>query len=97
MALSKQIKLSAFITKTCEGQLLLEQQEEVSIDAYIKVVKVEASKPTSQILLEITGSKIAVLRNYSFDADLADSAPNHIKQAYEHLKTLQEFADAADC
>jgi hypothetical protein len=97
MALSKQLKLTAFTTKTCEGQLLFEQQEDILVSAYIKVTKVEATKPTSQIFLEITGDKIVLFRSYFFEADLAETASNHIKQAYVYLKTLPEFSDAVDC
>ena len=35
------------------------------------------------------------IRNYSCDYDLEGDNP--IKQAYEHLKTLPEFAGAIDC
>ena len=97
MALSKQLQLTASIIKTCEGQLLSEQQEDICIPVYVKVFKVEASKPSSQIHVEISGNKIAIVRNYSFEADLGEAAPNHIKQAYQFLKTLPEFADAVDC
>ena len=97
MALTKQLQLQAFITKTCEGQLLSETQEDVSASFYIKVFKVEASKPLSRVFVEMNGNGIALVRNYTFQADLGDAAANHIKQAYLHLKTLPEFSDATDC
>jgi hypothetical protein len=34
-------------------------------------------------------------RGYYFNLDM--NGENPIKQAYEHLKTLPEFADAVDC
>jgi hypothetical protein len=97
MALTKQLQLRAFITKTCEGQLLSETQEDVSASFRIKVFKVEASKPLSCAFVEMNGNGIALMRNYTFQADLGDAAANHIKQAYEYLKTLPEFAGAVDC
>ncbi|APM39386.1 hypothetical protein [Clostridium kluyveri] len=33
---------------------------------------------------------------YHFAPSIEDSAPNFIKQGYEHLKTLDEFKDAID-
>ena len=97
MALSKQLELTAFATKVCEGHILSKQQEDIVISAYIKVVKIEALKPTSRMYVEISDSKIFISRSYYFDADLGDLAPNHIKQAYLHLKSLPEFADAVNC
>jgi hypothetical protein len=97
MALSKQFELIAFVTKMCEGQLLSEQQETNAIPAYIKVTKIEVLKPTSRIHVKIGDSTVSISRSYYFDADLSDSAPNHIKQAYQFLKTLPEFSDAVDC
>lgn len=34
---------------------------------------------------------------YNFVPSVEDTAPNFIKQAYEHLKTLPEYVDAIDC
>ena len=97
MALTKQLQLKAFLTKTCEGQLLSETQEDVLASFYIKVFKVEASKPLSRAFVEMSGNGIALMRQYTFQADHDDAAANHIKQAYEYLKTLPEFSDATDC
>ena len=33
---------------------------------------------------------------YTFQSSVANDAPNDIKQCYEHLKTLPEFAGAVD-
>lgn len=34
---------------------------------------------------------------YHFVPSVADGALNFIKQGYEYLKTLEEYADAVDC
>ena len=34
---------------------------------------------------------------YHFIPSVEDTAPNFIKQGYEYLKTLEEYADAVDC
>ena len=36
-------------------------------------------------------------RIYSFVPNVADDAPNFIRQGYDYLKTLPEFEDAMDC
>ncbi|WP_340398119.1 hypothetical protein NST50_15550 [Paenibacillus sp. FSL E2-0202] len=34
---------------------------------------------------------------FTFESSVDDDAPNDIKQCYEHLKMLPEFAGAIDC
>ena len=66
-------------------------------DAYWKVSTVSGDKETLMVsVVVLTSSKSELLdeRAYWFTPDL--DGPNFIKQAYEHLKTLPEFADAAD-
>lgn len=43
-----------------------------------------------------SGKEPVQLRNYNFPCSVTDDAPNFIKQGYEYLKTLPEFADAID-
>lgn len=72
---------------------------QVPVGAYIRVT-------------HVAGSKNEVTANAAFHKDSADgemfqscaytfkpsmNGGNFIKQAYEHLKTLPEFADAQDC
>jgi hypothetical protein len=44
---------------------------------------------------ESEGSKPIDFRGYYFNLDM--DGENPVKQAYIHLKTLPEFADAVDC
>lgn len=71
----------------------------VSFDeAYIKVESLSGNKEQMRVSVstykkqneQIIGSK-----NYSFTPNL--TGKNFIAQAYSHLKTLDEFADANDC
>jgi len=67
-------------------------------DCYIKVATVIASKSEGQATVVFsakTKDLILFERNFLFPIDL--EGPNPIKQAYLHLKTLPEFADAIDC
>jgi hypothetical protein len=69
-------------------------------NAYIKVSKVEFSKQSSIYVLEYKKSQneIQLLQTKfgEFKAEI-ESIDNPIKQAYLHLKSLPEFADAVDC
>jgi hypothetical protein len=67
-------------------------------NAYIKVVKVNGDKTTItasvDTLTEVNGQQISRV-DYIFSHDLNNG--NVIAQAYQHLKTLPEFAGAVDC
>lgn len=67
-------------------------------NAYIKVESISGSKENMVVKVIYLKQKdeIKVKRkDFSFIPDL--NGANFIKQAYEHLKTLPEFADAEDC
>lgn len=62
---------------------------------YIKVQRVAGDKTLVNVDVLLTGDSINGKRFYSFAPDL--NGPNFIKQAYDYLKTLPEFAGAIDC
>jgi len=63
--------------------------------AIIKVAEVGGTKASQTAIVVFTNNEtVLTKKTYTFDANL--DGPNFIKQAYEHLKTLPEFADAAD-
>jgi hypothetical protein len=67
-------------------------------DCYIRVIFVESTKKTSRVTFGMFKSDVGDLlhkREIMFDHDL--NGANFIAQAYEHLKTLPEFAGATDC
>ena len=61
----------------------------------VKVEEVTASKRSANAEVSFTGEKAVYRKKYSFTPKIDDS--NFIKQAYDHLKTLEEFAGAIDC
>lgn len=69
-------------------------------DAYWRVEKVEASKEQAIAVVSVNkkdGELICMVdqKRYAFVATLYGK--NFISQAYDHLKTLPEFAGATDC
>lgn len=75
-------------------------QEQITFtDAYVRVEQVAASRigSTADVIIyrDKNGQQL-IRQNYQFDAEL-EPGENHLKQAYEYLKTLPEFANATDC
>jgi len=65
--------------------------------AYIKVDVSTAGKTRTSATVhvcEAAGGRVLKRSHYEFDTDL--NGPNSIKQAYQYLKTLPEFAGAED-
>lgn len=83
-------------------QLNITLKDNFSIDrnfdnSYIKVSQIKANKESAVAIVNFFIEKEGVLlktENIEFSINL-DGA-NFIAQAYEHLKTLPEFAGAAD-
>lgn len=46
--------------------------------------------------LKEEGNPHFLLKNYNFVPSVDDDSPNFIKQGYEYIKTLPEFANAID-
>lgn len=67
----------------------------LDVNAYIKVESINGSKDNIFAVVSFTDDVITMQTSYGFDYDL--EGPNPIKQAYLHLKSLPEFADAVDC
>jgi hypothetical protein len=80
-------------------QLVDNFQQAIDFDSvYIKVSTVTGTKNSITAVIEIKDNKDGIVldsSNVRFSLDL--DGPNPIKQAYEHLKTLPEFANATDC
>jgi len=70
-------------------------QLDVQKEAYIKVQTVSGTKETVVANVETRTEYGSTYATYEF-APLMEGG-NFIKQAYEHLKTLPEFAGANDC
>jgi hypothetical protein len=67
----------------------------VTMNAYIKVERVNASKDSASADVSFTENDKKTSSSYTFTPSL--DGDNFIKQAYQHLKTLPEFAGATDC
>lgn len=98
MALQHTITVSGTSTiKTEGGVVVLGDRSEALANAYIKVEAVNASKDTASASVSISGSTGSkIVKKYTFTPSVAPGSENFIKQAYEHIKTLPEFAGAAD-
>lgn len=67
-------------------------------NSYIKVSHISGDKTQLSLVASFLIAKDSALicqSTYAFIPDL--DGGNFIKQAYEYLKTLPEFADATDC
>ena len=63
---------------------------------YVKVENVSASKSVATCTVSATKDEYKIAqKQYGFTPNL--NGENFITQAYEHLKTLPEFAGAIDC
>lgn len=66
-------------------------------NAYIRVQSVSGTKQLVSFLVEVLDESMeqrVTEMSYSFEPSMSGS--NFIAQAYQHLKTLPEFAGAAD-
>jgi hypothetical protein len=97
MALKKimEIEGEAFIN-TPSGRYNL-GHEKASFSAYCKIININGDKNTGKVIVECKGEKYKVQKEYVVEFLVDDNAPNFIKQAYETLKKLPEWADATDC
>jgi hypothetical protein len=67
-------------------------------NAYLRIERIEGTRHLISVQLGFYkegGKEFLMNSSFSITPDL--DGPNFIKQAYEHLKTLPEFADAVDC
>ena len=71
-----------------------------AVDAYRRVEGVRLNGKTSmffQVRSYKDNSGVQAFADASYDAAYSINGANPIAQAYAHLKTLPEFAGAADC
>jgi hypothetical protein len=95
MALSKNLSFSgrSFI-ETPVGRLDAGSAV-VEMRAYIKVERVSANKDSASMDVSFTEGEKKTSSSYTFKPNL--DGGNFIKQAYDYLKSLPEFASAQDC
>ena len=96
MALKKTVIVKGTATVNLNGIQFAEEYTKPLIDCYIKVESVSGNKTRVVCSVSQTSAdKITQTNSYAFVPDMEGA--NFIKQSYEYLKTLPEFADAQDC
>lgn len=97
MALKKNITVSGLMQLHTDAGALEQDGYQITMGgAYIKVQTVSASKDMATAFVTISGPEGRIDRKHQFTPSVADGAQNFIKQAYEHLKTLPEYAGSED-
>lgn len=97
MALRKIIEVEgdAFVL-TQNGSVSLGPQK-TAFSAYCKITNINGNKETGKVTVECVDKNYKISKNYMVQFSVTENALNFVKQAYEHLKTLPEWADASDC
>ena len=99
MALEKALELSGIKLLSGSGFVYQVGPETITTEPlYVKVDSVNSDKTSAKASVSFSLGKEGthvMARDYVFPLNL--DGPNSIKQAYLHLKTLAEFADAVDC
>jgi hypothetical protein len=96
MALRKNYQVVCFGTYNLPwAQELAEEKTFTLANAYVKVLSVEGTKESLRAKVQIAADGKSMVKNFSFAPNM--DGDNFIRQAYKHLKTLQEFDGAEDC
>jgi hypothetical protein len=97
MALRKIIEVEgeAFVD-TQLGAISIGKQK-TAFTAYCKIVNLSGNKSQGRATIECAGDNYKMNKTFEVEFSVEDDAPNFMKQAYLHLKTLPEWADATDC
>lgn len=96
MALQKTVSFEKKHQVQSASEKMVWHVEDVTFDAYIKVSFVSGNKSQVTANVLFVGEGNYFEKSYNFQANISDGSSNFIQQAYEHLKTLPEFAGAAD-
>ena len=95
MALTKTIALTNDVSVSVGG-VSIQTTASASAAAYIKVERVDSNKSSAIAYVSYSGDTVSGNETFEFEPNL-ELHKNFIAQAYEHLKTLPEFAGAQDC
>ena len=95
--IEKIIQLEGMAVVETEAGRINKGKESVSFNAYIKVTSVVGGKDGLVAMVNFSDGAYILEKNYNIPVSVANEAKNFIAQAYEHLKTLPEFAGATDC
>lgn len=98
MALRKDLQIDVDLVTLIDSNTIAStlKQKKTFPDCYIKVCKVDGNKNKAEAFVMSTlTDQASITKTYEFSPDM--NGKNFIAQAYEHLKTLPEFAGAVDC
>ena len=97
--------MSLQLNEILTGNLKLETQfaivdfgiktESVNIVATVRSMNGTKTEMIADVLYKT--NSVSFVRSYLIPLSVLDGSPNFIRQAYLHLKTLPEFANATDC
>lgn len=73
------------------------ESQSITFLAYIKVMFISGDKTQIVANVNFKNDTFELNKQYELPISIEENAPNFIKQVYQHLKTLPEFADAVDC
>jgi len=95
MALKKSVSFEGYGTITSKNGTIRTGLASAQMNCYIKVLFVNATKDKASACVSFKDGENEFQKNYDFTVNLEGG--NFIKQAYDHLKSLPEFAGAQDC
>lgn len=96
MALQKTINISGKASLFNNGFNIHSIELEKQIDSYIRISNLNGDKNNIQFNASYLNDNVEFgSKTFNFTPVL--NGDNFIKQAYLHLKSLSEFADAVDC
>lgn len=97
MALRKTISVTGDTFMTINsGQISLGEQT-TSFSAYCKIMRLSGNKNQAAVLVEFSSNNYRFSDTFDVSLSTEEGSANFIAQAYNHLKTLPEFAGATDC
>jgi len=97
MALRKTIEAEGKVFIQTPTVSIENGNQRVSFSAYVKVISISGDKNEVNAIVHFAGDVAQFTKQYQVPVSVEANAPNFIAQAYEHLKTLPEFAGAIDC
>jgi hypothetical protein len=97
MALRKIIEAEGKVIIQSPFGVIENGTQQVSFSAYVKVAFITGDKNQITANVHFAGDVAQFTKQYQVPVSVKAGAPNFIEQAYEHLKTLPEFAGAEDC
>lgn len=97
MALRKIIEIEGESTIQTSMGTIKNGVQKTAFTAYIKVASISGNKNNLLANVNFKGDTQEFNKQYEIPVSVESGTPNFIAQAYAHLKTLPEFANAVDC